>query len=193
MTEWNPAKLEIFKKLYDVDRISSIIIDEISTVKPFMLGYLNARLQKACGSNKSFGGKAVVLLGDFNQLPPAGGFSIPEVAMIIEKHRLSERGGDTITHNKRNYAITTIIRQGVEHFTSARHIKLTTQHRSEDPEHTKLLERMSMGDTIGPGDLNNYKTLNGNDKDFEFATILTPAPQQESWSETWLALSETTA
>ena len=57
VTEWNANKLEAFKKMYDVERISAIIIDEISTVKPYMLSYLNARLQKACGPDKPFGGQ----------------------------------------------------------------------------------------------------------------------------------------
>ena len=180
VTEWNANKLEAFKKMYDVERISAIIIDEISTVKPYMLGYLNARLQKACGSDKPFGGKAVVLLGDFDQLPPAGGFSIPELAMLIEKDRCAGGAGDgdSITHRNKKYAITTVVRQGVNHFTSAKLIKLTTQHRSEDEQHTKLLDKMSKGHQIDMGDLKNYKTLSHNDKEFEFATILTPGNRE---------------
>lgn len=176
--EWNADKLEAFKKRYNVEKISAIIIDEISTVKPYMLGYLNARLQKACGSDKPFGGKAIVLLGDFDQLPPAGGFSIPEFAMLVEKHRCNGESGDSIIHNKKKYEVTTVIRQGVEQFTKAKLINLTTQHRSEDLEHTRLLEKMSNGHQIGVDDLRNYKTLSSKDKAFEFATILTPGNRE---------------
>lgn len=48
VTPWKEEKLMKFKQLYNLDKISVIIIDEISTVKPYMLGFLNARLQAAC-------------------------------------------------------------------------------------------------------------------------------------------------
>ena len=70
--EWDQEKLRTFKNRFDLTKISAIIIDEISTVKPYMLAYLNSRLQTACNSRLPFGGKAVVLLGDFQQLPSAG-------------------------------------------------------------------------------------------------------------------------
>ena len=168
---WKPDKLRQFQNMYDTTKISAIVIDEISTVKPYMLAYLNARLQEACASTLPFGGKALVMLGDFDQLPPAGGPSLPELAMMIEKER---RTGNRVFYNKKNFEITSIVRQGAELFKRAYHIKLTEQHRSEDEEHTNLLERMSNGETIGPEDLSVYKTISHNDTEFEFATILTP-------------------
>lgn len=122
-----------------------------------------------------FGGIAVVLLGDFDQLPPAGGPSIPEVAMMTTR---MEYVKGVPVHKRRKYDITTVIRQGVELFTKAKLIKLSTQHRSEDPEHTHLLERMSGGQSIGINDLRNYKTLSAEDREFEFATILTPGNRE---------------
>ena len=53
-----------------------------------------------------------------------------------------------------------------------------TQHRSKDAEHTTLLEHMSDRETIMPDDVRNYKTLQLSDKEFEFATILTPGNQE---------------
>ena len=178
INEWNPAKLRMFKNMYDLSKISAIIIDEISTVKPYMLAYLNSRLQTACNSKKPFGGKAVVVLGDFQQLPPAGGPSIPEVAMMIEKEKyLGETRGKTM-YKKKQFEVTTIITQGVRLFTNATHIKLTTQHRSEDQSHTNLLEKMSTGQSLCEKDFDLYKTLDESDKDFEFATILTPGNRE---------------
>ena len=179
--DWKQEKLQEFKKKYDLDRISVIVIDEISTVKPYMLGYLNARLQTACCSDKLFGGKAIVFLGDFDQLPPVGSPSIPEVAMMIEKekHLRSHQGPlRRLSFSKKQFELTSIVRQGVELFTNAIHINLTEQHRSEDQEHTDLLMRMSSGETICPNDLKNYKVLNSEDKSFEFATILTPGNRE---------------
>ena len=93
--------------------------------------------------------------------------------MVLEK-KLTKR--NTVYNNKK-WNVTTIVRQGVELFKTAKLIKLTTQHRSEDAEHTNLLDHMSNGESMTPGDLNNYKTLQFSDKEFEFATILTPENQ----------------
>ena len=47
-----------------------------------MLGYINVRLQEATQNyNAPVGGIALVMLDDFDQLPPVVGSSIPEVAM----------------------------------------------------------------------------------------------------------------
>ena len=161
----------MFKKRFDMTKVSCIILDEISTVKPYMLAYLNSRLQTACNSTKPFGGLAVIMFGDFDQLPPVGGPSIPEVAMSVLEKKVSAQ--QTIYSNNK-WNMTTIVRQGAELFTRARLIKLTTQHRSEDAEHTALLERMSNGEIITPHNLCAYRTLQSSDKEFEFATILTP-------------------
>ena len=84
---WSEDKLRRFKQMFDLSKIWIIVIDEISTVKPYMIGYLNARLQTAYASTAPFGGRAVVFLGDFDQLPPAGGPSLPEVAMMIQREK----------------------------------------------------------------------------------------------------------
>ena len=74
---WSDEKRKAFKKKYALEKISCIIVDEISTVKPYMLAYLNARLMDLYPDcSKIFGGRAVVLLGDFDQLPPVGGDSL---------------------------------------------------------------------------------------------------------------------
>ena len=98
---WNEDKLRRFKQAFDLDKIWVIIIDEISTVYPYMIGYLNARLQAAYASTAPFGGRAVVFLGDFDQLPPAGGGpSLPEAAMMIQREKYLGSGNGHITHNR---------------------------------------------------------------------------------------------
>ena len=74
--KWDQDKLQNFLKYYDVDKISAIIIDEVSTMKPYMVAYLNTILQGAFQSKKPFGGKAIMFLRDFDQLPPMGGVVI---------------------------------------------------------------------------------------------------------------------
>ena len=41
--KWDEEKLRAFKNKYDIDNISVIVIDEISTVKAYHSAYLNAR------------------------------------------------------------------------------------------------------------------------------------------------------
>ena len=39
---WSEDKLRRFKQMFDLSKIWIIVIDENSTVKPYMIGYLNA-------------------------------------------------------------------------------------------------------------------------------------------------------
>ena len=83
-----------------------------------------------------------------------------------------------MTRDKKHFKITSLVRQGVELFCKATHIQLHTQNRSEDQDHTELIQRMSKGENIGPNDLENYKSLSKDDVQFEFATILTPEKRE---------------
>lgn len=56
-----------------------IIIDEISMVTSNMLDAINIFLQKNLRSNKPFGGKTVIMVGDMFQLPPIVGSNVSEV------------------------------------------------------------------------------------------------------------------
>ncbi len=78
---WDIDKLEAFKNQYKIDKLSAIIIDKISMVKPWMLAYLDARLKEVTGSSKPFGGIPVLMFGDFDQQPPIGGSSLPQLSM----------------------------------------------------------------------------------------------------------------
>ena len=44
---WNADRLQAFKKRYNVNHFSVLIMDEISMVKPWMLTYLDERLKEA--------------------------------------------------------------------------------------------------------------------------------------------------
>ena len=126
---WNKDKLRRFKQMFDLSKIWIIVIDEISMVKPYMVGYLNARLQTAYASTAAFGGRAVVFLGDFDQLPPAGGPSLPEVAMMIQREKYLGIGrSGRMRYNKKHFEITSLVRQGVDLFCKATHIRLKTQN-----------------------------------------------------------------
>ena len=180
---WSDKKRKRFLQRYDLKRISCIIVDEISTVKPYMLAYLNARLMELYPeSSKTFGGLAVVLLGDFDQLPPVGGNSLAGAAMKYEEQectKAAKANNDELDDFLSGKGVATgldIKAAGVLLFERAKYIKLTQQHRSKDPKHTALLERISRDEKIHYRALVDYKSLSeqdmSEDGEFAFATMV---------------------
>ena len=171
---WNKDRLENFKAKFDVTKISCVVFDEISTVKPEVLGYINHRLQEATQCRKPFGGLAMIMLGDFDQMKPVGASrTIP--ATIMKREADKKKKLKSITKRDSTNQVTTVGRNGLEVFKKARHMRLEQQHRSLDEDHTDLLVRMSRGEALTVKDLDNYKILgegDGGDADFKFATIL---------------------
>jgi hypothetical protein len=67
-----PESMEnIGSKRCDLIRsVRTIVIDEISMVRSDLFVAIDIRLKEITGCNKPFGGKQVILVGDFLQLPP---------------------------------------------------------------------------------------------------------------------------
>jgi len=183
ITPWSDKKRTRFLQRYDLERISCIIVDEISTVKPYVLAYLNARLMELYpGSSKPFGGLAVVLLGDFDQLPPVGGSSLAGAAMKEEEEectnaiKVNDDGLNDFLSGRQLGTCLDIKAAGILLFERAKYIKLTQQHRSKDPKHTAFLDEISSSGRINTQRLKNYKSLSekdmSEDGDFAFATMV---------------------
>ena len=68
------AKVAQFHLEHDADRLRLLVIDEISFLLPSLFGQLEKQLQSLIlgGTDRSFGGLAVLITGDFFQLPPVG-------------------------------------------------------------------------------------------------------------------------
>lgn len=49
-----------------------VIIDEVSMLGSRMFNQVNTRMKQIFATTESFGGKSVIVFGDFNQLPPVG-------------------------------------------------------------------------------------------------------------------------
>jgi len=61
-------QLMAIKNELDSDKLVLFIVDEVSTLDAVMIAMIDARLQRVMGNNRQFGGIAMLLCGDFNQL-----------------------------------------------------------------------------------------------------------------------------
>jgi len=173
---WNPDKLRALKRRFDNDIYSmcDVVIDEVSTLEPYMLATLNARCQEKYGNDKLFGGRMVIIVGDFDQKPPTAGGKEGTLPGSVMKY-IEEMGNKpTIWDSSEQLSPT---RMGGFLFSKFRYIKLTRQHRSGDPKHMAVLEKMcrtGIGPTVK--DLKStYKKLSAEDMesdDFRFATMI---------------------
>ena len=169
---WSEEKKKKFISTYDIEKISCIVVDEISTLKPYMLAYLSARLMELLPeSGKDFGGFAVILCGDFDQLPPVGSDNLAAATMKYE-----ERQDGSITRWDQNKHCVNVHNEGLRLMQKASCYQLTQQHRSKDPAHTEILNKMRTTGKVEIEDLKKCKLLKSEDVegdgDFRFATTL---------------------
>ena len=185
---WNPNKLQALKRIlgHDIYSMCDIVIDEVSTLQPYMLATLNARLQEMYGNSKLFGGRMVIIVGDFDQKPPTAGGkggTLPGVVM-----QYIEQEGKPMTWKTSEKLSPT--QMGGFLFSKFRYIKLTSQHRSGDPEHMEVLNKMSQTG-VGPTvqDLKStYKKLSAEDlanDDFRFATTIVTGNAERREINAW--------
>ena len=169
---WKTDKLDDFKKMYDMRRISCFVIDEISTSTAYILAAVHQRLMEATGIKKLFGGVAVLLVGDYDQMPPAVGESIPTTVMKLERSKMWKR---RFGHANRDL-ITGATAEGARIFKKAEYLKLTVQHRSIDERQTALINKMREEQRVTKEDLRDMYPLLGEgpdgDKNFQHATVI---------------------
>jgi hypothetical protein len=169
---WSEEKKKKFISTYDIEKISCIVVDEISTVKPYMLAYLSARLIELLPeSGKDFGGLAVILCGDFDQLPPVGSDNLAAATMKYE-----ERQDGSIARWDRSKYCVNVHNEGLRLMQKASCFQLTQQHRSKDPAHTEILNKMRTTGKVDIEDLKKCELLKSEDVEgdgeFRFATTL---------------------
>lgn len=128
----NSKDLANLRSRFDLKTLSLLIIDEISCITASFLGRIEKRLREIMGKDEPFGGLAVLLLGDFFQLPPVGGSSL--YTSVIDLFVMGAKTLDTATVT--NGPAT----QGAHWFVSFRKMELTQQMRAAgDPEHIAFL------------------------------------------------------
>ena len=114
-----------------------IIIDEVSMTNTTLLVTMDLVLRQAFDRDLPFGGKSIILLGDFCQMPPNDGQSL---AIILASYQSS------INDMFRSHDSQTIVALGAANlFSRFKRILLIEQMRAaEDPDNCAILERFSL-------------------------------------------------
>jgi len=118
----NPVALQTL--ITKFEKIDVLVFDEISMVSSELLGEISERLSLLCSNKAPFGGKSVLLLGDFMQLPPVGGHSL--YADLIDFS--TEKAGAT----KATIASSPRRLLGVTMFAQFQRLELTQQVRAAE-------------------------------------------------------------
>lgn len=112
-----------------IEKLSRIIIDEISMVRADLLDIIDITLQKTKGNNLPFGGVQIIMVGDFYQLPP-----------VITKNEkaIFERMYDG------RFVFSSKVLQKVK----LRHVELSKVFRQKDSEFVDLLADIRKGNNL---------------------------------------------
>ncbi|CAB4416222.1 unnamed protein product [Rhizophagus irregularis] len=112
----NPKNLELdsrrLKQLQErLQKVIYLIIDEKSMVRRRMLTVIDVKLRQAFPKNskKPFGGKSIILLGDFGQLPPV--LDVPMFSKNTSVDKNSNKGIAAYKHIREIFKLDVILRQ----------------------------------------------------------------------------------
>lgn len=112
-------------------RIDLIVIDEISMVRSDLLDVVDQTLRVHLDLAKPFGGKTILMVGDFLQLPP-----------IVEEH-------DAPILQHRGYEVAHAFgAKCIKNLRDLKLIELSTVYRQRDPEFLNLLHNVRMGENL---------------------------------------------
>jgi ATP-dependent exoDNAse (exonuclease V) alpha subunit len=111
--------------------IDVVVIDEISMVRADLLDAVDKTLRVNLDPNRPFGGKTLLLVGDFLQLPPI----VREEDAPILQHR-----GYDVAH--------AFGARCIHSFRQLKLIELSTVYRQNDPEFLDLLNNVRIGESL---------------------------------------------
>jgi hypothetical protein len=130
-TDWPPAMLHGQFATEHQD-VSLFIIDEISTTASHMLVALDRMLRAAFRTpNTPFGGRSILLLGDFCQIPPVKDKSIADHLVTFASSSASGKHGTTAKERVSTHAASL--------FAKFRRVLLTQNERCPDDEYHQIL------------------------------------------------------
>ena len=135
-----------------------LVIDEVSYICPTFLGQIDNRLRQIMAEPETpFGGVAVMLMGDFFQLPPVGN-SLTLFRACVQMYQEKKELENGVGPKTRGTAL----------FGKFEKLELTQQMRAAlDLEHTNFLNRMRtplpQQPRISTQHIKNFKTLSQTD------------------------------
>ena len=162
-------KMAQFIEKLQIDILSLLIVDEISTVSPIVLATLDIQMRLATKIyDKPFGGVLILFVGDFSQLPPKMGFSLTRKLLSsikIEKEKMSTSLFSNLLANNKEIEDEDkyLWQRGCNVFRKSQWFHLTKQQRSNDDEHINFLNKMGEGKQITVDELKMYKCLSYTD------------------------------
>lgn len=147
---------------------SAILVDEISTQTPQMLGQINIRCQEITGKTTDFGGLTSYLLGDFCQMPPVP--NIPLFSNVLSPQRM--------------YAQNQFYTSGINLFQKFKLVNFQQQMRAaNNVQHTAILTQLR--------DLNQTHTVNSDVINYIQQHVLSPADISRDPSWAWATTAVT--
>jgi nucleoside-triphosphatase THEP1 len=135
--------------------LQMLVIDEVSTIDTFTIAVIDARLRDVMEQpDKPFGGVAVLMSGDFDQLGPVAKTFIPHdmVEWNLHHMRYQQQSFDMSIYRR-----GTMIHRGCSLFSEFNRTHLTQQERSKDFYHNSNILRMSAGQPICTDEFDVYK------------------------------------
>lgn len=133
-----------------------LVLNEINMITPTMLATLDATLQHVTGNKVDFGGIPLFLFGDFNQVPPISGTSLPCAMVDAAKNLPGSRS--------RTYPISSAYRRGISVFSKATWLPLQPRlSRGADHLHIAIFQHLSSNKPLSRHLLRPYKLLSASD------------------------------
>jgi hypothetical protein len=158
----NALKLTTIQERAQHETMACKIIDEISFVGPEMFAQDEIRMKQIMNSDEMFGGVAIIIMGDFNQLPPVAPAESLYAALL--------KSINIKAPAKANSTSTGPNTQGARLFGQFRKIELTQQMRAQnDPDHIEFLRKLRSASadpkTRYMDTINRLKIISRNDVD----------------------------
>ncbi|KAJ9466680.1 ATP-dependent DNA helicase pif1 [Diplonema papillatum] len=131
---------------HEDEKIDGLFIDEMSMLRASDLALVEARLRIAKKSNEPFGGIAVILVGDFFQLPPVMGVPLYSASAGRNSAAALGIGAFTLMELDQQHRVNADAKG------AAAHIRRINMMRDRATCRQALVELISSARQLGPGD-----------------------------------------
>jgi hypothetical protein len=162
--------------------LQMLVIDEVSTIDAFTIAVIDTRLRDVMEQpDKPFGGVAVLMTGDFDQLGPVGKSFLPKDMVEWNLHHLHHKHK---SFDMSIYRKGTMVHRGCSLFSQFNRTHLTRQQRSNDFHHNSNILRMTMGQPICTEELDIYEDFHlssqSSSPDWQFPTFIVASNRERN-------------